>query len=352
MGLVHHAKDVGNRFSYQHSDAKLAQVLPFCGVFGFCQMMAALAAGRPTHLLSHFSATQLAPLIAREQITHMHGTDDMWRNLFDITEDGQLSSLRACGFAAFNGQPDDLVRDGDRHGVSLVGLYGMSEVQAFFSARDPDRSRAHRARAGGRLASSTAKARVRDPETGELLSTGRQGELEVLGPSLMLGYLDDAAATEEALTDDGYLRTGDLAKMEPDGTFEYVARMGDALRLGGFLVSPAEIEAHLESSPKVVSAQVVGIQTESGPSCCAFVVRQSHSDGACDSDRLIEAELKEHCARSLAKFKVPLRIFALTEFPTTASANGTKIQKSKLRLLAQEAVDANSSHPQNQETTE
>ena len=165
-GLVQHAEDVSAALGYRSEDATLAQVLPFCGVFGFCQMMAALAAGRPSVLLSSFSAAEFTDLIAREEITHANGTDDMWRSVLRTARTGQLSTLRTCGFAAFNGQPEDLVREADRHGVSLVGLYGMSEVQALFSARDPKGSPLERARAGGRLVSDRAAVRVRDPRTG------------------------------------------------------------------------------------------------------------------------------------------------------------------------------------------
>ena len=128
--------------------------------------------------------------------------------------------------------------------------------------------------------------------------------------------------------------------MEPGGTFEYVARLGDALRLGGFLVSPAEIEAHLETAKGVAAAQVVGVETDSGPGCCAFVVLEGASRGR--DHGTMEAQLKAFCAQALAKFKVPRRIFILDAFPTTPSANGTKIQKAKLREQAQQRLNASS----------
>ena len=73
----------------------------------------------------------------------------------------------------------------------------------------------------------------------------------------MSEYYGDPGSTAEALTEDGFLRTGDLAQMERGGGFEYLTRMGDVLRLGGFLVSPAEIEAEVQAHPAVVGVQVV-----------------------------------------------------------------------------------------------
>ncbi len=342
QGLVQHAHEVADAFGYRAADARFAEALPFCGVFGFCQILASLAAERPSFLLPSFSAAEVVDLVAREHITHMHATDDMWQAMFDVAPPGALATLRACGFAAFTGSPAELVAAGDRHGVRLVGLYGMSEVQALFAARAHDTPAQERQLAGGALTSPTAAVRVRDPASGQLLGTGAQGELEVRGPSVMLGYYENPEANAETFTDDGYVRTGDLGTLREDGTFEYLARMGDVLRLGGFLVSPAEIEARLESHPFAQTAQVVGLDIDGRPGCVAFVIpavdipMQRAAEATSSAPH--EAELSEHCATALAKYKVPGRVFFLSAFPTTASANGTKVQKAQLRRMAEELL--------------
>jgi fatty-acyl-CoA synthase len=101
--------------------------------------------------------------------------------------------------------------------------------------------------------------------------------------------------------------------------------MGDVLRLGGFLVSPAEIEGRLIDHPAIEAAQVVSVDLVGGPKAVAFVTT---TDDAADFD---EQGVRQFCRDGLAGYKVPARIVALSEFPTTASANGTKIQKVKLR---------------------
>ena len=147
----------------------------------------------------------------------------------------------------------------------------------------------------------------------------------------MREYFENPAATRETVTEDGFVRSGDLGYLTGDGGFVYLARMGDAMRLGGFLVSPAEIESHLAEHPAVGGAQVVGVDTERGPRPVAFVTLAA--GGGFD-----EEGLRDHCGRSLARFKVPARIFAVDEFPTTRSANGTKIRRAELRRMAEERL--------------
>jgi fatty-acyl-CoA synthase len=147
----------------------------------------------------------------------------------------------------------------------------------------------------------------------------------------MLGYLDDEAATSRALTGDGFVRTGDLGHTEEDGGFIFLARMGDVLRLGGYLVAPAEIEAHLAAHPAVERAVVVGVDTGEGARAFAFVVP---GPGAAFD----EAALMAHCAAGLAKFKHPLAIRAVEDFPVTQSPNGVKIRRDLLRKMAGEAM--------------
>src|SRR6185295_292512 len=111
-----------------------------------------------------------------------------------------------------------------------------------FSRQDENAPVAQRMLAGGRPATATVRVRARDPETRAILGHGNPGELEFLAPSSrMAGYYGNEDATRTAFTDDGYYRSGDLGHTLADGRFVFLTRMGDALRLGGFLVSPAEI---------------------------------------------------------------------------------------------------------------
>jgi fatty-acyl-CoA synthase len=127
------------------------------------------------------------------------------------------------------------------------------------------------------------------------------------------------------------MRTGDLGFLEDDGGFTYLARMGDELRLGGFLTAPAEIEDYLRTHPMVDGCQVVGADTPSGLGAVGFItLAPGHA--------FQEALLIEHCRQGLARYKTPARIIPLEDFPVTLSANGTKIQRVKLREMAQAEI--------------
>ena len=135
-------------------------------------------------------------------------------------------------------------------------------------------------------------------------------------------------ATSDALTDDGFFKTGDLGYVRPDGSFVYQARMGDTMRLGGFLVDPSEIEEVLAELPEIASAQVVGIEIEGRLRPVAFAI-PAIADPSADA-------LLAQVASELAAFKVPVRLWFVQEFPATASANGLKFQRTRLRDMALE----------------
>ena len=330
-----HARTMSGALGYAADPgAGVLGALPLCGVFGFCQMTAALAAGCTLALMSAFDAAEAVRLVDEHRVRYLNVTDDMVMAMFDATpREVALPTVEACGFAAFAAKPDELLAGAEERGLPLVGLYGMSEVQAFFSRQPLDAAPDRRLLGGGLPLDPAARVRVRDPESGRLLPVGESGEIELAGPSLMREYFENPAATGDAMTEDGFVRSGDLGYLTGDGGFVYLARMGDAMRLGGFLVSPAEIESHLNEHPAVRGAQVVGVDTDRGPRPVAFVTLAA--EGGFD-----EEALRDHCGRSLARFKVPVRIFAVGEFPTTKSANGTKIRRAELRRMAKERLGA------------
>jgi fatty-acyl-CoA synthase len=200
-------------------------------------------------------------------------------------------------------------------------------VQALFARQDPSAPAAVRGKAGGFPVGAGYAVRVRDPESGNLLPPGESGELELMGPSLMAGYFGDDEATGRAITADGWVRSGDLGRMLDDGSFVFEARIGDVLRLAGYLVAPSEIESHIQLHPGIDGCQVVGAVGDGGLKVVAFVTLQPGAS-------FDEDGVRRHCADGLARFKVPTHCVALDAFPTTPSANGTKIQRVKLRDMA------------------
>jgi len=330
--VIRHAQDVAAGFGYGAAEARILVTAPLCGVFGFCNAMAAIAAARPLLMYPGFDAAEAARAVQRHAVTHTNATDEMIEQMLVAAPEPQpFPSARFFGYAAFSPALADLPARAEARGLKLVGLYGMSEVQALLARQSEGALLAERALAGGRLVAAEGRVRARDPDSGEVLAHGTAGELEFLVPSRMVGYFEDEKANRAAITEDGWFRSGDLGYSLAHDRFVFIARLGDALRLSGFLVSPAEIEHVLQQHASVQAAQVVGTETAAGVKPVAFVIVKEGAE-------FDEQALIAHCAASIAKFKVPLRVIALDAFPVTPGANATKIQKAKLRELARELL--------------
>lgn len=337
-GIALHAQDIWHNLRAlitADGGGGFLQTLPLCGVFGFNHFTAAIAGGQPIVLQSAFDATLAVSLIDTHKIRFFSATDDMLIAMLAADpRELAMPGLVCCAYGAFNMPAEEVARRAHARGVKLVGLYGMSEVQALFARRDHSLPAQERYLPGGTLVSEHASIRTRNPETGELLGHGESGELELKGASLMLEYFEDPEATAEATTEDGYLRSGDLGYTTTETSFVFEARMGDTLRLGGYLVSPLEIESHLIEHPQIESAQVVAVRLGEVMKPYAFVIPAQ--PGELDREGLLR-----HCTEGLARFKVPVAFHDLDAFPTTKSPNGTKIQRAKLRQLAEATLSDN-----------
>lgn len=329
-GMVTHSSAVARAFGYAEPDTVVLGTLPFCGVFGFNTLMAALVAGRPVVIQDVFTADGAVELIRRHGVTHTNLADEMLRRIAAAAPLESMPSWREAGFGNFTAtDPRELVRAGDAAGKRFFQTYGSSEVFALMCYPAPGADAERRAQGGGVPVSEDIRFRIRDPETGRLAEPGEDGEIEIGGFNVTIGYLNRPGI--EDLGPDGYFRTGDLGREGAGRDLVYLSRRGDALRLGGFLVSPREIEAFLEELPGITAAQLVGVDTGAGAVPVAFVL----AEGAVDEHTVIE-----RCRSSLAHFKVPRRIVVLDEFPIVAGTNGDKIQRNELRALATEALAA------------
>ncbi|WP_214404344.1 AMP-binding protein [Pseudonocardia lacus] len=312
-------------------------VLPLSGVFGFSTALATIAGGGTCLLEPVFDPPVVLAAMAEHRATHLVGGDDMVSRLVDAwtIEPADLTSLRWVGLADFMGRVEEIARwAAAEFGALTTGVYGSSEVFALATSWPDDVPAPRRWTGGGTPVSAAIRVRVADPETGAPLPDGEQGELLFAGPTVVDEYLGSPEAAASAFTADGWFRTGDLAVRHPDGAIEYVCRMGDVLRLSGFLVAPAEIELRLAAHPAVVTAKVVGARSPDGaPQAVGFVVL----DGGVDATATPQ-ELREWCASALARFKVPSRIEIIDAMPTTSGTNGTKIRAAELREWAQKGV--------------
>jgi fatty-acyl-CoA synthase len=333
--VARHAAMTAAVCGYDRPGTHLLQAIPFCGIFGFSQMIATVAGAASATLLDVFEPVEAGRLVRERGIHHVNGTDDLLKRLLDVypTEERPYPSLRHCVYAAFNPTLADFPTEAERRGMHLIGAFGMTEVFSFVSLQPYDASLDVRATSGGRLVNPAAKVRARSRETGEVLLPGEVGELEIGSDTLFRSYFRDPDATRAAFTEDGYFRTGDLGFTRDDGTFRFLGRAGDFLRLGGFLVNPLEIEHVLQQDAAIETAVVVEVATEHGNKAVAFVrLRSGHAfDG-----NVVRGQLKA----VMADFKIPARFIVVTAFPVAQGPNGEKIQRLKLKVMAADAIAA------------
>jgi fatty-acyl-CoA synthase len=311
----------------------LLGTLPFCGTFGNVAAMAAIAGGAHIVCVAQFNANEAVALIHRHRITHVIGGDDMFARIAAASGTRRFDTVRFSGFAAFHSTTAAAIAAAEAVGMQPRGLYGSSEVQALFAVAEGK----DRLLGGGVPVNPQAELHVRDPQNGRALPLGASGELWINAPSRFLEYLENPTASDRALDADGMFRTGDLGRLTECG-FIYEARMGDAMRLGGFLVAPEEIEAVIQALPGVAGVQVVAATGKGDPVPVAFV---QPADGM----EIDAAAVRTHCLKRLARFKVPERIVLVDAFPVVDSPNGPKVQRVRLREMAKALLREPSASP-------
>ncbi len=349
--IARHAHYVARALDIRPGDAMLC-VLPFFGVFGFMAVLGALARGAACVSMPVYDADTAAHAIARHRISHVIGADTMFEAMMRV-EGADFSTWRRAVQADFAGLAITVTQRGSDLGIAFTGTYGSSECYSLMSFQDFDAGVEQRAQAGGVPVDPDIAVRIADPETGRVLGAGATGkpgkpgkpgesgetgdpgdpgdpgEIQIRGPNVLACYLNNPEATAKAMTADGWFRSGDLGYRDGAG-FVYLARMGDSLRLRGYLVSPAEIELCLMQHPSVGGAQVVGVKRPGqGDVAVAYVI--AGAGGAAPA----EATLLGHCRTSMAAYKVPVRVMVIDEFPAINGPNGNKIQKRVLREWAQ-----------------
>jgi fatty-acyl-CoA synthase len=167
-----------------------------------------------------------------------------------------------------------------------------------------------------------AEVKVVSTTTGEILSVGGMGELCVRGFLNMKGYDGDPAATAATIDKEGWLHTGDLAIMEPNGYFRMRGRAKETIIRGGENIYPREVEEYLHTHPKVADVYVVGLPDERlGETVCAWIRLKP-------GETATQEEIRQFCRGTIAYFKVPQYIRFVDSFPMTVT---NKVQKYLMR---------------------
>jgi len=196
--------------------------------------------------------------------------------------------------------------------------YGMTECSPLICKPGPDTKPG----SVGPLVPNT-QMKVVNPETGESLGPGQQGELWVRGPQVMKGYLNNPDATKEVLVDGGWLRTGDIGYYDEDKSFYICDRLKDLIKVKGYQVAPAELEEVLRSHPLVHDAGVIGVPCKrSGEVPVAFVQLKT------DAPSNISDELKTFVAKRVVSYKKLNSVHIVNSLPRSMAG---KILRKELR---------------------
>ena len=241
------------------------------------------------------------------------------------TREFDLSSLRLC-LSGGAPVPAEIARRWEEvTGHKLVEGYGLSETTAPSHSNPP-----HRPKYGTvGLPFPLTEAKVVSLEDGVTeVGPGESGEILVRGPQVMKGYWRRPDATAEALRD-GWLRTGDIGRVDEEGYFRIEERKKDMIKASGYSVFPAEVEALMYRHPAIAEVGVVGApDAYRGETVVAFVVRKPEAE-------VSERELIEWCRGEMAVYKAPTRIYFVDALPKTGSG---KILKRVLREQARSAA--------------
>jgi len=273
---------------------------------------------------AQFDALATLEAIQAERATVIYGVPTMFIAELEHAEFARfdLTSLRT-GIMAGAPCPIEVMRRvaGQMHCSEMVIAYGQTESSPIITMSSPEDPLELRVATIGRPIAE-AEVKIVSPVTGETVAAGEQGELCARGHMVMRGYDSEPEATRRTVDADGWLHTGDLAAMRPDGCLRITGRAKDMIIRGGENVYPREVEEFLYTHPKIAEIQVVGLpDAKLGETVCAWI--RLKADEAATED-----EIREFCRGKIAYFKVPQYIRFVASFPTTVTG---KVQKYKIR---------------------
>jgi acyl-CoA synthetase (AMP-forming)/AMP-acid ligase II len=252
---------------------RLIGALPFFHIYGMNIILGqGLRAGAAIVAMTRFDFRQFLELIERHAITQAYVVPPIALALAKeaAVDEHDLSSLATIvsGGAPLGAELAEQVER--RIGCDVVQAYGLTETSSM--THTVRRGAVGKHRSIGQPLPGTA-CRIVDPVTGRDAGVGEPGELWIRGPQVMRGYLGNAAATAGTLDGEGWLHTGDVARVDADGCFEIVDRLKELIKYKGYQVAPAELEAVIGAHPDVLAVAVVGVpDDEAGELPKAFVV--------------------------------------------------------------------------------
>ncbi|XP_055113514.1 medium-chain acyl-CoA ligase ACSF2, mitochondrial isoform X7 [Symphalangus syndactylus] len=271
-----------------------------------------------------FNGKKALEAISRERGSFLYGTPTMFVDILNQPDFSSYDISTMCGgVIAGSPAPPELIRAiiNKINMKDLVVAYGTTENSPVTFSNFPEDTVEQKAESVGRVMPHT-EARIMNMEAGTLAELNTPGELCIRGYCVMLGYWGEPQKTEEAVDQDKWYWTGDVATMNEQGFCKIVGRSKDMIIRGGENIYPAELEDFFHTHPKVQEVQVVGVKDDRmGEEICACIRLK-------DGEETTVEEIKAFCKGKISHFKIPRYIVFVTNYPLTISG---KIQKFKLR---------------------
>ena len=322
-----HRSVVGNGFAQVErwkmtEEDRMYDPLPFFHMSAILPLTASICSMSSLYATRYFSADEAVETFINDEITiGFIAFPTLTNEIINHPKfDGAaLSSVRLVNNVA----PISTLEIYDKsfeHGVG-VSAFGMTEAGGVICYGDVDDSLEKRLNSCGKPFPGI-EVRISDPENpSEVLGANQKGEIQIRGYSLFEGYYKDEEATKNAMTADGWYRSGDLGALDKDGYLSYLGRWKDMLKIGGENVAALEIESHINTHPGVILSQVVGIEDERYDEVAAVFIE------AVPGANVSSQDIIDYCKGQISNFKIPRYVVFVNEWPMSA----TKIQKFKLK---------------------
>ena len=324
--VVNNGKCIGDRMGLSTADRMMIQV-PMFHCFGMTlSMTSSMTHGATMCPMPYFSAKQSLACINQEKITCFNGVPTMFIAMFNHPDyrNTDFSHMRT-GIMAGAGCPPELMRRAaqpdEMNMYGIVSVYGQTECAPGNTMSAWTDSLEVRTDTVG-YAFPHVKIKIVDPETGEQVGPGVNGEFCAKGYNTMKGYYKMPQATADTIDSEGWLHSGDLACMDEQGNVRITGRLKDMIIRGGENIYPKEIEEFIYTHPKVRDVQVIGVPDKRyGEEIMACIILK-------EPGSMTVEEMTAYIKASMARHKVPRYIEFVDAFPMNAAG---KILKYKMR---------------------
>ncbi len=329
--VVNNGKNIGDCMDLSTADRMMVHV-PMFHCFGMVlAMTASMTHGVTMSPIPYFSPRQSLDCINREKITCFHGVPTMFIAMLEHEDFPKTDfSYMRTGIMAGSPCPVKYMQEVvDKMNMSQITIvFGQTESSPGCTQTRVEDSVELRVSTVGR-ALPGVECRIVDPETNRELPPNVDGEFVARGYNIMKGYYKMPEATAAAIDENGWLHTGDLARVDENGYYKITGRIKDMIIRGGENIYPKEIEDFIYHHPKVKDVQVIGVPDKQyGEEIMACVIPK-------EGVELTAEEVKDYCRASMAKHKTPRYVEFVSEFPMNAAG---KIMKYKMREWAVERL--------------